>query len=321
MKLSVIVPAYNVENYIEKCLQSLHEQTMKSVEFLIINDGATDSTEKRIKTYLNSVSDNRFKYYLKPNGGQADARNFGFQKAKGDYIWYVDGDDYVDQNNASLLSTLTNKAIGNDLDVLIFNYRYDEHWSSKYANKIALSLDSDKDVKSGIDALDNKEFNFSVWHMLFKREVLVQNQIEFEKGSTAEDLLYTVQTLLNAKKVMYDKTCGYVYVYRSDSITKSDDSQKIIKRINDVVSATLKIEEEIKHKDLLEINLFNLLVSGYIAQALTACATGYVDIPRQQMKKFFEGKKLNLKQEIKKIILIYAPTKLRQMLCKKILGM
>lgn len=319
MKLSVIIPAYNVENYIEKCLQSLHEQTMSDVEFLIINDGATDSTEKKIKSYLDKVSDSRFKYYLKPNGGLADARNFGFQKAEGDYIWYVDGDDYV-APNSSLLSDLTNKAFENNLDVLIFNYRYDKHWSSKYANKIALSLESDKEIKTGIDILDSEEFNFSVWHMLFKREILIQNQIMFEKGSTAEDLLYTVQVLLNAKKVMYDKTCGYVYVYRADSITKSDDPKKITKRINDVVSATLKIDAEIKHKNLQESNLSNLLVAGYIAQVLTACATGYVEIPRQQMKKFFKGKKLNSKQKIKKMILIYTPAKLRQKLCKKILN-
>lgn len=320
MKLSVIVPAYNVESYIEKCLQSLHEQMMTDVEFLIINDGATDSTEKVIKNYLNSISDSRFKYYLKPNGGQADARNFGFQRAEGDYIWYVDGDDYISQDK-SLLTTLTNKAIKSNLDTLIFNYRYDGHWSSKYANKVALSLKSDKEIKNGIDILDSKEFNFSVWHMLFKREMLIQNQINFEKGSTAEDLLYTVQVLLNAKKVMYDKICGYVYVYRADSITKSDNPQKIIKRINDVVGATLKIDEEIKRRNLLEINLSNLLVSGYIAQILTACAMGYVDIPRKQMKTFFKGKKLNLKQKIKKMILVYTPAKLRQKLCKKILGM
>lgn len=319
MKLSVIVVAYNVQDYINRCLESLHFQKFDDVEFLIIDDGSTDKTAECIKKFIKEKKDTRFKYYYKKNGGQADARNFGIKKASGDYIWYVDGDDYITYKS-DICNNFINQMNKYKLDILIFNFKFGKEWPKKYADVVALKNKSDNKIKSGILMLDNKNFNFSVWHMIFKRDFINNNYLFFKKGSTAEDLLYTFQCLLKCQRAMYNPTIAYIYDYRENSITKTQDPKQVTKRINDVIEVSTQIDEEIKNLQLNENNLADLLVSGYIAQALTAFATGYVEISRKKMWKFFRGKNLNYKEKIKKVILLYMPNKVRKFLCSKILN-
>ena len=96
-KISVIVPVYNTEKYIKKCLDSIINQTYSNIEIIIINDGSTDNSELIINEYLKEYPD-KIKYYKKENGGLSDARNYGVTKATGDYICFVDSDDYIDIN-------------------------------------------------------------------------------------------------------------------------------------------------------------------------------------------------------------------------------
>lgn len=314
MKLSVIIPAYNVQDYIIKCLDSLHFQQYNDVEYLIIDDGSTDNTAKCISSYLNGIEDSRFKYFYKDNGGLSDARNYGLSKATGDYIWYLDSDDYVPKDNAVIEKLMYKTEIVNP-EMLIFNFKYDESWPLRYANHTSDLIGCDH-VQKGTAILQRSSFNFSVWHMFFQRNFILQNKITFKKGSTSEDLLYTAECLLKAQRVLIYPLIAYVYVYRSNSLTKSTDCRKVTKRINDVIDSTLTIDLKMK-----SINLnSSILVSGFIAQSMMAFATGYVSIPRSEMKKFFKGKKLNFKEYLKKIILLYMPQKIRKLLCKKILN-
>ena len=95
-KISVIVPAYNIELYIGKCIDTLANQTLDDLEIIIINDGSTDRTEDVIKKKIEKYSDKNIVLFNKENGGQSDARNYGIKNATGDYIAFVDGDDYVE---------------------------------------------------------------------------------------------------------------------------------------------------------------------------------------------------------------------------------
>lgn len=314
MKLSVIIPAYNVQDYIIKCLDSLRVQEYDDAEFLIVDDGSTDDTSKRIMEYLEVKKDSRFKYFYKENGGLSDARNYGIKKASGDYIWYFDSDDYI-PDDTRLMEKLINKAEGEKPDLLIFNFKYDKNWPVKYANQVS-NLKEWNGMVKGVEILKQRMFNFSVWHTLFNKEFLRKNQITFKKGSTSEDLLYTSECLLKANRVLACSLVGYVYVYRDNSITKSTDAKKVSKRIKDVTEATLLIDQKMRNLNLQS----NTLVSGFIAQSMTAFATGYVSISRKKMRSFFKGKSLNLKENIKKCILLYAPEKIRKFLCKKILS-
>ena len=102
VKVSIIVPVYNVEKYIKKCLDSLVNQTLKDIEIIVVNDGSPDNSQKIIDKYVKEYP-TKVKSYITENGGQGSARNFGIYKATGEYILYVDSDDYIELNMAELL--------------------------------------------------------------------------------------------------------------------------------------------------------------------------------------------------------------------------
>lgn len=314
MRLSVIIAAYNVQDYIIRCLESLANQKMKDVEFLVVDDGSTDQTGKCIQEFLSRKNDDRFSYLKKENGGQSSARNFGFNVASGEYIWYIDGDDYI-ENDPNLLEKLYEISNELSVEVLIFNFKYDKSWDIKYAGNIGLS-ENEGVLQKGASYIKDRTFNYSVWHYFFKREFLLQKDIQFIENSTAEDLNYIAKALLEAQKVKYIPVVAYDYVYRDNSTTKSKNKDKIIKRINDVTRESEKIDSELKNKG---IKNGNSLISGYIAQALMACATGYVSISRKAMRLFFKGKNLSIKEKIKVFILLYLPNSIREKVCKKII--
>lgn len=314
MKLSVIIAAYNVQDYIIRCLESLANQKMKDVEFLVVDDGSTDQTGKYIQDFISRENDDRFSYLKKENGGQSSARNFGFNVASGEYIWYIDGDDYI-ENDPNLLEKLYKISNELSVEVLIFNFKYDKSWDIKYAGNIGLS-ENEGILQNGTFYVKDRTFNYSVWHYFFKREFLLQKDIQFIENSTAEDLNYIAKTLLEAQKVKYVPIVAYDYIYRDNSTTKSKNKDKIIKRINDVISESAKIDSELKNKG---IKNGNSLISGYIAQALMACATGYVPVSRKAMRLFFKGKNLSIKEKIKVFILLYLPNSIRKKVCKKII--
>lgn len=314
MKLSVIIAAYNVQNYIVRCLESLANQKMEDVEFLVVDDGSTDQTGEYIQEFINKKNDDRFFYLKKENGGQSSARNFGFNAASGEYIWYIDGDDYI-ENDPNLLEKLYKTSNELSVEVLIFNFKYDESWDEKYAGSIGLS-ENEGILKSGASYIKDRTFNYSVWHYFFKREFLLQKDIRFIENSTAEDLNYIAKALLEAQKVKYVPIVAYDYIYRENSTTKSKNKDKVIRRINDVINENEKIDYKLKNKG---IKNGNSLISGYIAQVLMACATGYVSISRKKMRLFFKGKELSMKERIKVFILVYLPNNLRKKLCEKII--
>lgn len=317
MKLSVIVAAYNIEKEVKRCLQSLHEQAMEDVEFLIVNDGSSDNTAKVINKYLNSINDNRFKYLYKTNGGQSDARNYGLKFAKGQYIWFVDGDDFIINQP---LDVLYSQAIHNNLDILVFNFKFDKNWSDKYANKIGLPDINNNKLVPGIDIINEKIFNFSVWHMLYKLSFLKGNNFEFEKNSMAEDIMFNVKVFIKAQYTMFTNVIGYCYCYRKNSITKTTNKEIKVRRLKDVLNASIMIDKLLYKYHISErSNLANELVKSYLSSLIEGCATGYLIVPRKKVKQFMKGKKLNFKEKIKVFIFIYCPQFLQKWFCKKIL--
>ena len=116
MKFSIIIPVYNVEPYLEKCLDSVTNQTYKNFEVIIVNDSSPDNSQKIIDKYVKK--DKRFKGYIKENGGVSSVRNYGLQKVSGDYILFLDGDDYID---ISLLEELSKKIANQYPDIVRFS--------------------------------------------------------------------------------------------------------------------------------------------------------------------------------------------------------
>ena len=117
MKISVIVPIYNVENYLEKCLNSLVNQTLQEIEILVINDGSTDDSQKIIEVFQNKFPQ-KIKAFTKENGGLSDARNFGIERARGEFIAFVDSDDYV---SARMMEEMYGLAKKHEAEIVICN--------------------------------------------------------------------------------------------------------------------------------------------------------------------------------------------------------
>ena len=208
MKVSVIVPVYNVYDYLDKCLDSLAKQTLKDIEILIINDGSPDNSQEIIDEYTKKYP--KMKGFKKPNGGLSDARNYGLEKAHGEYIAFLDSDDYVTNEKKKKMYL---KAKEKDFDMVVCDINY------VYPNKTLL-------VNSGItnDTEDIKKIYPTIhpaaWNKIFKKE-LFQNEVYFKVGVWFEDVEFIYRMLPYIKSIGVCHEAFNQYVQREGSITNT----------------------------------------------------------------------------------------------------
>ena len=204
MKVSVIVPVYNVEKYIEKCLDSLIEQEFKDYEILVIDDGSVDKSADIIKKYVKKHS--FVHYFYKKNGGLSNTRNYGIERAKGEYITFVDSDDYVSK---SFLKLMYEKAYKEKSDIVIceFNYVYD--------NGLEVRSHSNLDYTSSIDKKYLLTPQMATIRM-FKKELF--KNLKFKENIFYEDLEICPKFLNYTKKISYVNEGLYYYVMHNNSI-------------------------------------------------------------------------------------------------------
>lgn len=230
-KLSVIVAAYNLENYIEKCLDSLVNQTYKDLEIIVIDDGSTDNTGIKIKAY--KAIYNNLIYIKKKNGGLSSARNLGLDYATGEYITFVDGDDYLELTTYDIVMS---KIIKEASDLCIFSF------NKIFSNKIKkISLNKnlyDKDFLKKIFA-QSDEATIVVWNKVFKRELIEKSKLRFENKAYFEDTGFILRYLYLVKKISIEESQLYNYVQRGSSITN-----KFNNMIFDSKNNTVKLIEE-----------------------------------------------------------------------------
>ena len=242
MRFSIIIPVYNVEMYISKCIESVKEQTLTDFECLIIDDGTKDkSIEKAIETIGN---DERFKIYHKANGGLSDARNYGIDKATGEYLFFLDSDDYIGN---TLLEDTYNMAKKCDSDIVCFDMMYvydnDEEKISSGADFECKSYKDDKSVIFINNSSNNK---------IYRRSFMSDKR--FIKGMWYEDLAVIPVWLSKANNVSHVGKPLYYYLQREGSISHSADP-----RIFDIYKALNIIKEEL-HTDLTDLYLDNCLI-------------------------------------------------------------
>ena len=241
-KFSVIVPVYNVEKYISKCIESVKGQTLTDFECLIIDDGTKDkSIEKAIEVIGN---DERFKVYHKANGGLSDARNYGIDKATGEYLFFLDSDDYIGN---TLLEDTYNMAKKYDSDIVCFDMMY------VYDNgEEKISYGADFECKSYKDDQSVIFINNSSNNKIYRRSFM--NDKRFIKGMWYEDLAVIPVWLSKANNVSHVGKPLYYYLQREGSISHSADP-----RIFDIYKALNIIKEEL-HTDLTDLYLDNCLI-------------------------------------------------------------
>ncbi len=209
-KISVIVPVYNVEKYISKCLDSLVNQTLKDIEIIVVNDGTKDNSQEIIDKYVKKYSN--VKSYIKENGGLSSARNYGLKYATGEYIAFVDSDDYVDCN---MYEDMYNKAKEGNFEVVAcdLKYIYDEKEVLAYSN-----LKKDLITKEEI----RKSYIYiypSVWNKIYTKKLL-QN-IEFKENIWFEDVEFLYRLFPKIKNIGYINKHYYNYVQRDGAITST----------------------------------------------------------------------------------------------------
>lgn len=211
MKVSVIVPVYNVENYLEKCLDSLVKQTLKDIEIIVVNDGSPDDSQKIIDKYVEKYDN--VVGYKKKNGGLSDARNYGLKYANGDYISFVDSDDYID---STMLEKMYLKAKKEKLDIVVCDNIevYDDKFILKKSN-----FNYSKDVI--------KNYIISTpmaCCRLYRKSIF--DVVKFETGIYYEDLNLNPSLVKNTNKIGFLNEGLYYYVQRNNSImnqTKFND--------------------------------------------------------------------------------------------------
>ena len=261
IKVSIIVPVYNVENYIKKCLDSLVNQTLKEIEVIVVNDGSPDNSQKIIDRYVKKYPD-IIKSFIKENGGQGSARNFGLTKAKGEYIGYVDSDDFVELD---MYEKMYNKAKEKDLDVVICgSYNVDE---------ISLNKEIDLDNITFEDKKTNAFFGrMAVWNKIYKKELLEKNKLEFRSKVWYEDLDFTIKVISNAKKIDYVNEPFYDYLIRQGSTMNNsnvDRNLEILLAFDQVI----KDKKLKKYKDIIEYLAIDHIYISAIVRILIADAS------------------------------------------------
>ena len=229
--ISIIVPIYNAEKYLNDCIESLLNQTKKELEFILINDGSTDSSEKIIKKY----KDERIKYYKKKNEGIGKTRNFGIFKATAKYIMFLDSDDYLESNACK---ELYQKAEKEKLDLVICNFYRVEN-----GHKDVVKIPEFKNTTLRETPNLLLKVNLAPWNKLYKKDLLKQNKIKFVEDLKYEDAPFVVEAMDKAEKIGYiNKELNYYIIHKNSETTIRDE------RIFDIIDIVDKIRNYFKNR-------------------------------------------------------------------------
>lgn len=211
MKYSVIIPVYNVEKYIDRCLKSIISQNYDDLEIIVVDNGSTDSSGSICDTYANEHS-NISVYHIE-NHGVGSARNFGLSKARGEFIYFVDSDDYLVGN---LFADFADKLVL-DLDLAVFSYynSFEEDLTEKQRTEKSLPFKGNYD-KDGFIKIFKELFLsnmlYTVWNKIYRREFLLENNFSFEQYELGEDTRFNLDVYREVNKIYLSQDSYYVYV-------------------------------------------------------------------------------------------------------------
>lgn len=211
-KISIILPCYNVENYLIKSIQSVLDQTYTDFELLIVIDGSPDNSKAIAETFI----DKRITIYEKPNGGLSDARNFGLERAEGEFVYFMDSDDWIEPDLlADNIALIEEK----DLDIVVFGYIQDDENLEGEVTKSKLMAPPKICLNKGKDSLPTDSHIIGIlgyaWNKIYRRSLLEKNNLRFEKGtSLIEDILFNSKVYQNVNTICFNDRCYYHYLNR-----------------------------------------------------------------------------------------------------------
>lgn len=247
-KVSVIVPIYNVEKYLEKCINSLLSQTLEDIQIILVNDGSKDNSGNIAKEYEKNNKD-RVIYVEKENGGLSDARNYGLKYATGDFIAFLDSDDYIEKN---AYEEMYNKAIEENADYVECDFIWE------FPNKIR--VDKQYPYKNKKEMLSF--VRVVAWNKLIKRQLITDNNLEFPKGLRYEDVEFTYKLIPFINKFAYVDKPFIHYVQREGSIAnvQNERTAEIFTVLDNVIEFYKKNNIYEEYRDELEYNYARYLL-------------------------------------------------------------
>lgn len=240
MLVSVIVPVYNVKKYLQKCVDSIINQDYRNIELILVDDGSTDGSGELCDLYASR--DKRIVVLHKANFGSSAARNSGIKAAAGDYILFVDGDDYISPN---LISAVVKKATESNADIVMFDAEFvDENggnieYLNAFSDKFASDFSDTRQALIGLPAL---------WNKLYKKALFTDNKITIPEGiAIGEDLAANIKLISTSSKTAYVDKPFYYYVKHSDSVMSvaQSDRHKVL-RNRDIIGAYENAVEYLK---------------------------------------------------------------------------
>lgn len=284
IKISVIVPCYNIESYLPRCIESILVQTYKTLEIILISDGSTDGTDEVIREY--AKKDSRIIPIFKANSGVSDTRNRGLDMATGDYIGFVDGDDYIEPE---MYETLLKNAIENNADIshcgyqMVFPSRVDYYYNT--GKKVI------QDNKKGIrDIIVGDYVEPGIWNKLYRLDILKELRMPPDIKIN-EDVVFNFYAFVNSQKSVYEDLPFYHYILRKGSAATSKINQN---KLFDPVRVRKEIfEYSLKYLD-------NEIQSVAYSSYLNSIINLYRVVSNSKLKEYKEASFI-LKRQIKEI--------------------
>jgi glycosyltransferase involved in cell wall biosynthesis len=265
-KISVIVPVYKVEEYIKKCLDSIISQTLRDIEIIVLNDGSPDMCEEIILQYV--ALDNRIIYEKHENVGLGPTRNLGIKRATGDYLAFIDSDDYIERD---MLEVLYNKAIAEQADVVcaeIYMQYYNRNYiRRKFNNLKTLNLNEDLDEKFFKNYYFGRIYSHNAVDKIYKTNFIKKNNIIFgdNKIIFAEDNYFQFQTLIAKPRISFVDKPLYHYFIREGSIMNSYKNDLIVRHLKMVEDfKTINSSTDLLFQKVIDIIAFDGLIAEVI---------------------------------------------------------
>ena len=303
--LSVIIPVYNVENYLNECLDSVTSQTLEDMEIICIDDGSTDNSPHILKEY--SKKDKRIKIITKENGGQATARNLGIKEAQGEYIAFVDSDDFIEP---TMFEKLYTKAKDNNLDIAMckiatFDNQTEEIKDNVWYYMLGVFRDFDKDI---FNHKDTREFTCHIavtpYNKIYKTTLLKENNILFPEGLIFEDEKFFYDTYLRAKRVsIVDEFLYYYRINRKGSTvdTIKDNDFSDIVPISKLIRETFKETNNYEDYKILLSNRFIHLQLARFTQTSQKYKKNFFNLLKSDLEEVLADRTIydNLESDVK----------------------
>ncbi len=278
-KISVVVPVFNVEDYLCACIESIINQSFRDLEIILVNDGSTDSSLDICNTF--SARDQRITVINQKNTGLSGARNSGIKAARGEYILFVDSDDFIENTLHEITEKLNQF---NNTDVMFLEaFKYFDGRITSLGDRYIESEINNQSKEHVLNHLSTRpKYPASAWSKLIRRKLITENNIIFPIGLFSEDLYWTADLLLNAEKFSYCNSNYYFYRQnRSNSITNVFDSYKFECILNFVKKYAYRYDKE-------TMNAYECCMLSFAAYEYTIALSMFANLDKDKQNKFHQ---------------------------------